>query len=173
MASTLFFIVAVLMSSTVLANTGDAETQVSKNSCTTSAASSGISVEVDKSTKKVSFTCGAGINKVQPSNGQSGITQCYTKEVLTEPEDLVSLFGDGSQVTVTPSNGEASDGDKTVTLKLGKLPQTTQTIYFGCTGKSATTGEDQQTLAVAAKDEEQKCVVTVTVPADPDANICP
>nr|PIM00782.1 SAG-related sequence SRS53A [Toxoplasma gondii COUG] len=173
MASTLFFIVAVLMSSTVLANTGDAEAQVSKNSCTTSAASSGISVEVDKSTKKVSFTCGAGINEVQPSNEQSGITQCYTKEVLTEPKDLVSLFGDGSQVTVTPANGESSDGDKTVTLKLGKLPQTTQTIYFGCTGKSATTGEGQETLAVAPKDEEQKCVVTVTVPADPDANICP
>ncbi|KEP65866.1 UNVERIFIED_CONTAM: SAG-related sequence SRS53A [Hammondia hammondi] len=172
MASALFFIVALLMSSTVVASTGDAEAQVSKKTCTKSDASSGISVEVDKSTKKVSFACGAGVNKVQPSDDQSRVTQCYTKGGLTEPKDLASLFGDGSEATVTPSNGDASDGDKTVTLKLGKLPQTTQTIYFGCTGESPTTGEGQQTAAVAAKDKDQKCVVTVTVPADPDANTC-
>nr|CCA30087.1 SRS domain-containing protein [Neospora caninum Liverpool]CEL71333.1 TPA: SRS domain-containing protein [Neospora caninum Liverpool] len=186
MMAALFMVVTVLMSTTALGNKGRTSTPATVT-CSQSAVSAGISVEVDADTKRASFVCGTGFNQVLPSSKEGNtVTKCYmTEEAVGQEENeksLVELFGDGSQATVKAPGGGGSE----VTLSLGKLPQRMTTVYFGCekpATSSGLTGTGSAGGAVgaavgglggrrlaAAKATAEKCVVTVTVPADPAAN---
>nr|CCA30086.1 SRS domain-containing protein [Neospora caninum Liverpool]CEL71332.1 TPA: SRS domain-containing protein [Neospora caninum Liverpool] len=181
MMAPLLLVVTVLMSTTVLGNKGeDGTTNIL--TCDANSESAGISVEVDADTKRASFVCGTGFNQVLPSSKEGNtVTKCYmTEEAVGQQQtekSLVELFGDGSQATVkTPSEREQQGSE--VTLSLGKLPQRRTTIYFHCTGGSTAAGvpgagaggPGARRLAAGKPGAEKKCVVTVTVPADPAAN---
>ncbi|CBZ55387.1 SRS domain-containing protein [Neospora caninum Liverpool] len=180
----LFMVVTVLMSTTVLGNKGRTSTPATVT-CDQSTASAGISVEVDADTKRASFVCGTGFNQVLPSSKEDHtVTKCYMTEEVGQEENeksLVELFGDGSEATVkTPSEREQQGSE--VTLSLGKLPQRRTTIYFHCTGGSTAAGVPgagagglgaRRLAAAKAAAAGNKCVVTVTVPADPAANSKP
>nr|CEL70122.1 TPA: SRS domain-containing protein [Neospora caninum Liverpool] len=133
-------VVVVLMSTAVLGMNADGDG--SKITCNETTAQTGISVSVDQKTKKVSFVCDTGMKTVLPSEGSS-VTKCYTEKGLKEEEELVSLFGQGSQATVVASTGKSKQNSE-VTLTLGELPQTMQTIYFVCTDSTASDAESPE-----------------------------
>ncbi|CBZ55384.1 SRS domain-containing protein [Neospora caninum Liverpool] len=183
MMAPLLLVVTVLMSTTVLGTKEDAGT-TNKLTCDAGTNLAGISVEVDADTKRASFVCGTHFSQVLPSSeGGQPVTKCYmTGEAVGQDKNeksLVELFGNGSEATVNTPSEQDQQGSE-VTLSLGKLPQRTTTIYFGC--KAATnneggtgpgsTGVPGVGALAAAKAVEKKCVVTVTVPADPAANTC-
>nr|CCA30024.1 SRS domain-containing protein [Neospora caninum Liverpool]CEL71237.1 TPA: SRS domain-containing protein [Neospora caninum Liverpool] len=178
LAGAVFLLVAVLEGSTVLGSKADGAAHAT-NICTTSAASDGISVTVDTETKTVTFVCDTGINNVLPSPSETRLAKYYAGPNLEDEEELETLFGQGSQATITPSQRN-STGKSTVELTLGKLPETMKTIYFGCktpaslpgvAGVGVGVGVPGARRLAAAKTAAEKCVVTVTVPADPAANI--
>ncbi|CBZ55385.1 SRS domain-containing protein [Neospora caninum Liverpool] len=174
MAGTLFLVGAVLVSSAVLGSKGQSA-ETSTNTCTKRAANQGISVAVDTVTRKVTFVCDTGINNVLPSPSETRLAKYYAGPNLEDEEELETLFGQGSQATITPSQ-RISGGQSTVTLALGKLPETKQVIYFGCSDKAASEGVGAPAPGgpgVVGRGKETKCVVTVTVPADPDASMVP
>nr|CCA30080.1 SRS domain-containing protein [Neospora caninum Liverpool]CEL71326.1 TPA: SRS domain-containing protein [Neospora caninum Liverpool] len=178
MAGVLWLLVVVLMPSPALGNNEENESAATKT-CAKSIPQKGISVSVEKRTKKVSFACGNGVTKVVPSSeDKSEVTECYTDHTLRTKNTLTELFGQGSQASVTaPSTADPKD--TTVTLTLAQLPEMTTDIYFGCaaTTESTTTGTPSVLGAVPGtrvmtNAATAECVVTVTVPADPAANTC-
>ncbi|CBZ55383.1 SRS domain-containing protein [Neospora caninum Liverpool] len=178
LAGAVLLLVAVLEGSTVLGSKADGAAPAT-NTCTSSAGGGGISVSVDAETKSVSFVCATEVSKVQPGSTESeNVTQCYMNSDPSVVKRLEDLFGIGSQAIVTPT-GDPKAGSK-VALTLGKLPQRTTAIYFEC--KAATDapvgsnpgvgGVGGVRAQAGAKEPEAKCLVTVTVPADPAAHTC-
>nr|CCA30072.1 SRS domain-containing protein [Neospora caninum Liverpool]CEL71318.1 TPA: SRS domain-containing protein [Neospora caninum Liverpool] len=136
-AGTLVLVFTLLVSSTELVSHAQ-ETEA--NTCKTDIDSNAIAVAVDTRTKTVNFVCESKIKNVKPSQEGGGrITMYCTDSTLGTEKNLEDLFGPGSQATVTPTAGDPP-GNSEVTLTLGKLPETTQTIYFGCTATAASPG---------------------------------
>nr|CCA30078.1 SRS domain-containing protein [Neospora caninum Liverpool]CEL71324.1 TPA: SRS domain-containing protein [Neospora caninum Liverpool] len=165
-----FFCVALLMSTGVLADE-EAGPSAITNTCTNTAAASGISVVVDAKAKTVTFVCDKTINHVLPSHSDSTLTTYYTEKGLEHENDLAGLFGQGSAAAITNLN-QKSPGASQVTLTLVNLPQKKQTIYFACSTTPAGGAAVGAALTRVEQKTNDKCVVTVTVPADPDANTC-
>ncbi|KEP65863.1 UNVERIFIED_CONTAM: SAG-related sequence SRS53F [Hammondia hammondi] len=172
MAGALFFVVAALIS-TAVPGAETATPGPSTNTCTT--ASGSISVSVDQTTQTVSFICGTAVSDVLPSE-QDTVTQCYEDKSITQLKNLVDLFGMESKGTIKSSTATNASG-KEVSLTLTKLPEKTTDIYFGCAAPKSREGL-QEGVGRGAEDQSDadtakaKCVVTVTVPADPNANTC-
>ncbi|EPT25743.1 SAG-related sequence SRS53F [Toxoplasma gondii TgCatPRC2] len=172
MAGALFFVVAALMSPAV----PRAETATpgpSTNTCTTTSGS--ISVSVDQTTKTVSFICGTNVSDVLPS-AQDTVTQYYEDKNITKLKNLVELFGMESKGTIKSSTATNASG-KEVSLTLTKLPEKTTDIYFGCAApkprEELQEGVGRETGNLNDADTaKEKCIVTVTVPADPNVNTC-
>ncbi|CBZ55388.1 SRS domain-containing protein [Neospora caninum Liverpool] len=185
MAGALFLVGAVLASSAVLGSNGQSD-KTPPHTCTSGGASQGISVTVDTKTKTATFVCDTDINNVLPSPSGTTLTKYYADKALgkEKEEELATFFGQGSQATITQSQRNPT-GKSTVELTLGKLPETIKTIYFGCSDKAASReagrlgtgvgghGARRLAAAKAAAAAGNKCVVTVTVPADPAANSKP
>nr|CCA30084.1 SRS domain-containing protein [Neospora caninum Liverpool]CEL71330.1 TPA: SRS domain-containing protein [Neospora caninum Liverpool] len=184
MAGAPFVVFVALMSSTLQEVQGQAEA-APPNTCSNQTLAKGISVSVDQNKKAVSFVCGADLSQVLPSPEEEGTaTECYTKNNLSGEKTLVELFGPETQATVSPPTAGSSQQPSTVALTLGKLPERTTIIYFACTAATGVPGggvpggvpgavPGKIGAVTATNAVENKCVVTVTVPADPAANITP
>ncbi|EPT25747.1 SAG-related sequence SRS53B [Toxoplasma gondii TgCatPRC2] len=138
MASALLVVVCVLAFTAVLGD--QTVTETPENICSAQTETTGISVSVDPKTKKVSFVCDKGMNKVLPSAEDNRVTKCYTKKELEGDVDLVRLFGEGTTAVIT-STAEASQNSE-LTLTVGTLPMKTNIIYFYCT----TSAEDSDSV---------------------------
>ncbi|RQX70916.1 SAG-related sequence SRS53B [Toxoplasma gondii CAST] len=138
MASALLVVVCVLAFTAVLGD--QTVTETFENICSAQTETTGISVSVDQKTKKVSFVCDKGMNKVLPSAEDNRVTKCYTKKELEGDVDLVRLFGEGTTAVIT-STAEASQNSE-LTLTVGTLPMKTNIIYFYCT----TSAEDSDSV---------------------------
>ncbi|EPR58913.1 SAG-related sequence SRS53B [Toxoplasma gondii GT1] len=138
MASDLLVVVCVLAFTAVLGD--QTVTETPENICSAQTETTGISVSVDPKTKKVSFVCDKGMNKVLPSAEDNRVTKCYTKKELEGDVDLVRLFGEGTTAVIT-STAQASQNSE-LTLTVGTLPMKTNIIYFYCT----TSAEDSDSV---------------------------
>nr|CCA30079.1 SRS domain-containing protein [Neospora caninum Liverpool]CEL71325.1 TPA: SRS domain-containing protein [Neospora caninum Liverpool] len=127
------FLVAVVHMSTAALGINATEQEQSANICTAPAEdngqSTGISTAVDEDSKQVSFVCDSGVANVWPAATTNKVSQSYNDNTLTEKNNLAELFGEGSEASVTSPTAD-SPAQKTVTLSLSKLPETTQIVYF-------------------------------------------
>ncbi|KFG56318.1 SAG-related sequence SRS52A [Toxoplasma gondii FOU] len=176
MTGSLFFVVVVLMSTTALRAEGTNGAPSTKICNADAAAKGGISVEVDPATKKVSFSCGTDMGNVLPLPGDNNtITKCYSRANLQGETPLAEFFGEGSKANVQTAS-TTSGTSAEVSLTVGKLPEMTDTIYFACSTTPASGANRSPTGDPSQNSDgnrgKTKCVVTVTVPADPNANTC-
>ncbi|KFH18341.1 SAG-related sequence SRS53C [Toxoplasma gondii MAS] len=172
MIGALVLFVAVLMSGSALGSHEGAQNPPA-NICKGAAApeSAGIAVEVDADSKKASFVCDSEAKNLSPPEKGGKVTQCHKNNALNNMVTLAELFGDGSEATVTPVADSAQGS--AVTLTLASLPETAQTIYFGCTGETESSVSPPAARVKQSTDGAgKKCTVTVIVPADPAANTC-
>nr|PIM00779.1 SAG-related sequence SRS53D [Toxoplasma gondii COUG] len=178
MTGALFLVVVGLMSTAALGNNGQGD-EASKYTCTTPGAQTGISVTVDTTTKKAMFICDAENRNVLPSTTTTKLTKFYNDKDMPEEMELDKVFGEGSEATIMTENGD-STSKTTVVLTLGELPEKSTTIYFGCTSTATSAGavarlgraDRVSETPVTPNPLDGKCIVTVTVPADPAANTC-
>ncbi|KEP65872.1 UNVERIFIED_CONTAM: SAG-related sequence SRS52A [Hammondia hammondi] len=171
-----FFVVAALMSTTVLGAEGTNDAASTKICNADAAAKGGISVEVDPATKKVSFSCGTNMGNLLPSPGDNNtITKCYSRVNLQGETPLVERFGEGSKANVKTASTTSTTSAE-VSLTVGKLPEMTDTVYFACSAAAASGANRAPKVDpsqnIDGNTGKTKCVVTVTVPADPNANTC-
>nr|CCA30081.1 SRS domain-containing protein [Neospora caninum Liverpool]CEL71327.1 TPA: SRS domain-containing protein [Neospora caninum Liverpool] len=180
MAGAPFVVFVALMSSTLQEVQGQAEA-APPNTCSNQTPAKAISVSVDQNKKAVSFVCGEDMSQVLPSENNKEVSKCYMKKDLTGEKILTELFGPETTATVSPLTTRSEKQSSTVELTLGKLPERTTIIYFACTAATGAPGAavpggvpgavpGKIGAVTATTAVENKCVVTVTVPADPAAN---
>ncbi|PFH33709.1 hypothetical protein BESB_079250 [Besnoitia besnoiti] len=111
------------------------------NSNTCSEVNTAIAVTVDPQTKGTTFMCGKAVSHIWPA-GDTEVATYFGGDDLKAPVKLAETFGEGSRLSVQKSEeGRDSGSPVTATLKLERLPETQQSIYFACGAKDYAAGQ--------------------------------